>query len=325
MLIIHPGFIKTGTTYLQNLVQNEEWFVGFEKQDSLSRRLSWAVRHASGIPHPERGSSLSDLVAEMVQLRPLGAPTFFSEEAILAPRPYEVSFKIGLYKSIGRYRSALDDLVLKGGSLDEPATKLAQVARSVQGVERTWLLTIRRHDAWCRSYYRYSLSELGPERGALFLQALAAMRSLCGPLFFPTLELLRTLDPEAPIVVLPMEVMVDPQYQTSASEFFEREFGLQIPFSKADRVVNASNDPIPSSYTKFVRSMTFKPIPLPLRRVGRSMESAIRRDILPIFAKSGKINALEAGFPRLHEAFKEDVTLLQPYCPFDLEALGYAR
>jgi hypothetical protein len=308
MLLIHPGFPKTGTTYLQHLVRHEEWYVGAEKTDAASTHLSSAARGVSSV------HALSEAVGNIAERAAKGGPVLMSEEAILSLRPYEIAFKIGLYRRIGAQE-------VKDSGLHEPAHKLVQIAGAVQGTERAWLLTVRRHRDWCRSYYRYTLSELGPHRAGVYLQALAAAQTIGGPLYAPTIRLIRALDPEAPLVVVPMEAIIAPAHQAEVTRLFAERFGLDMPLAASGVSVNASTTPLPSAYMRFVSGMTHLPLPGPLRQVGRTAEGMLRARLAGM-ARSDT-TPFDSGIAQMADTFRQDVACLQSHCPFDLQAFGY--
>jgi hypothetical protein len=309
MLVIHPGFPKTGTTYLQQVLRTQDWYFGAEKSDPVSTRLSEAARTA--IP----AVALTQVVRDIAGRSAPGRSVWLSEEAILSPRPYEIAYKIGLYPGIS-------PLNIENSAWLEPTQKLLHVAAAVQGTERSWLLTVRRHQNWCRSYFRYTLGELGARRGAVYLGGLADARAVGGPLFAPTIELIRALDPEAPLVVLPMEALTTSAYQQAAKDFFAAQFGLHVPLTATPTtIVNPSAPPLPATYSRFVRHMTHMPFPKPLRRAGFALERWVRKRVGS--RTWDGVEEFEAGIEWMSGLFREDTKVLQAYCPFDLAEFAY--
>lgn len=308
MLVIHPGYPKTGTTFLQTLLKDREWYFGLLSGDATSKRFCDAVRGNN------RSDSFPEIVREIVARVTPGQSTLLSEEALLSLRPYEIAYQVGLY-------SNLDAQNVKAGALEEPVHKLLNVAEAVRETDRAWLLTVRRHRDWCRSYYRYTLSELGQRRAALYLASLAQAQVVGGPLYSPTIRLIRAIDPDAPLLVLPMEALVDPAHQAEVTRFFAERFGLDVPLISGGAAVNASTPPLPAAYTRFVRSMSHISWPGPPRRAARTLESLVHSSLDRV--ARGDTAKFEAGIACLAGSFQRDVAALQAHSPFDLKAFGY--
>lgn len=145
MILIHPGFPKTGTTYLQKQLKDHEWFYGPTRRDAISQQLGEFSRKGS-----RSIQVLRDLVCSATSLNKL---TLLSEEAILSTRPHEVSCQAGIYRNQSHGR-------LTQRTWKTPAWKLLRIADAFAGIEHAWLFTVRRHLEWCLSFWRYSLPEL---------------------------------------------------------------------------------------------------------------------------------------------------------------------
>lgn len=311
MLVIHPGFPKTGTTFLQEQLAQYDWYVGPSGRTTLSTAISQIARTGTS-------EQTNAFFAQLIEKFGRSGTGLLSEEAYLSLRPHEMSLQVGMYKN-ARSDDFRDLWV-------SPERKLIDLARAASQVDHCWLITIRKHVDWAYSYARYAIDILEPQRAGLFLRNLTISRTVGGPIYSDAVEFIHQIDPDAKVFVIPMEAFTQAEHLPQFERFLADTFSLHVGLSTDMPAVNQARTAEPRGYKRLVSSLSHRVRNKQVRGIGRRVEGAVS-PVVRRLAKRPNVGRERAVFERdiqdLRDEFIADTERLQPYCPFDLKALGY--